>query len=268
MPASIRTIYSVDVGELQERLERLVARHPRGALVFDADGTLWSHDVGCMVFEAAYQQGVLREAARLPLRNEARRLGLDVPDSADANVIAARLQHAYVSGEYALKATAEMQVWAYAGLSESELRGLCRQALSTERHDPGIHAEVVEIARWARARDAQVFVVSASPRIIVEEALRRLDIGAECIAAGDPNWENGRIAPGMGAPLPYGVEKARAGRRLLADSTWLATFGDSGFDVAMMHEAHLAVGLGASPELLAGLASHPNAVLLALTPQT
>jgi phosphoserine phosphatase len=99
---------------------------------------------------------------------------------------------------------------------------------------------------------------------VVEEALSGLGFELDQIVAGDPRWTEGRIDVGLELPLPYGPDKAVAGRRLLGETVWLATFGDSGFDLDMMQEARFAVGVGGKPQLLAGLAEHPDAVLLAL----
>src|SRR5690606_2327300 len=51
---SMSSALSVEGGvRVRERIARLLDLHEGGALVFDADGTLWTHDVGCMVFDAA-----------------------------------------------------------------------------------------------------------------------------------------------------------------------------------------------------------------------
>ncbi len=256
------SIRRIDIASLRDKVAELLTASPGGALVFDADGTLWSHDVGSTVFEEAYLRGALRPSARRHLLGEARALGLQPKESASVEELAEQLQHAFLNGTYGAKATSEMQVWAYIDFTEAELRALCHKALTDDVHSSRLHHEILELIKWAQAQGAKIFVISASPRIVVEEAVTDLGIPRQRIAAGEPNWNDTRIQHGLSAPLPYGTEKALAGRRLLGDLPWLATFGDSGFDLAMMYEAKLAVGIGHKPELVTGLENHPHAFLL------
>lgn len=260
----MRPLLEIGIGELEERIDQLLEHHPGGALVFDADGTLWTHDVGCVVFEAAFNQRALKPEARAMLAEEVLALGIAVAPADDSNDLARKLQEAFLRGDYSPKRAAEMQVWAYAGSTEAEVRALCRSALDAPMHQAGLHHELLSLAARARQRGARLFIVSASPRIVVEEAILGLTFASEDIAAGEPEWVDGVVAPSLAHPLPYGAVKASAGRTLLQHLSWVATFGDSGFDLEMMAEAHLAVGLGDKPELLAGLLAHPNSVRLTL----
>jgi len=252
----------LDVSRVRERLGRLLDTHPTGAVVFDADGTLWSHDVGCMVFDAAAARGAFKDSSRERLAIEALRLGQEPDPTQSATDLLRLIEAALARQPGCEQAIAELQVWAYVDFSDEELRALCREVFRAPEHQAGLHRDVLELASYARSRGARTYVVSASPRIVIEEALLGLGFQAEQIVAGDPNWKDGRIEVGLGAPLPYGPQKAIAGRQLLGETVWLATFGDSGFDLDMMREAQLAVGLGHKPQLLGGLHHHPDAVLL------
>lgn len=252
----------VDGVRVRERIARLLDLHEGGALVFDADGTLWTHDVGCMVFDAAIEGGAFKDSARDRMQAEALRLGHRTASEASTTSIVQALALALSVPPSAEQALAEFQVWAYVDFSEQEFRSLCRSVLGGPTHALGLHHDVLELAAFARERGAATYVVSASPRIVVEEALAGLGFDTERIVAGDPNWTRGCIDVGLGSPLPYGPQKAVAGRTILGSASWVATFGDSGFDLDMMREAKLAVGLGQKPQLLEGLRHHPNAVLL------
>jgi phosphoserine phosphatase len=254
------TLPVVDITRVRERIDRLLDTHPEGALVFDADGTLWRHDVGCLVFDAAAASGAFRESARERLFAEATRVGERPSAHQSATALVQAIGGAL--DRRSERELAEFQVWAYVDFSEQDLRTFCRQVLGEPVHRAGLHHEVLNLAAYARERGARTCVVSASPRIVVEEALLGLGFDRDQIVAGDPTWTDGRIDVGLDAPLPYGPEKATAGRRLLGKTAWLATFGDSGFDLDMMREAHLAVGLGDKPQLLEGLCLHPDALLL------
>lgn len=254
--------------EVQERLSELARARPEGAVVFDADGTLWSHDVGWMVFELAVERQAFKPASQPALRQEAERIGLEVDPTATASSIAESLLGACRGGMYDHREVAEMQVWAYVGYTEREFRELCHDAFSTKGHEAGWHQEVLDLARWARRTGLQVGIVSASPRWVVEEATTELGFIPTEIEAGDPNLERGRIAVGMRHPLPYGPDKVIAGRRLLQSRPWLAVFGDSGFDVDMMNEAQLAIGIGDRSAMLRGLQKHPQALRLSLSEES
>jgi phosphoserine phosphatase len=162
-----------------------------------------------------------------------------------------------------------MQVWAYVGFSESEFRALVQQALERGQHHKTLHHEVLALADWVRAQGRRACIVSASPLWVVEEATRELGFSPKEIAAGVPNTESidGRlmIKPGMKAPLPYGPDKVVAGRALLKDSKWVAALGDSNFDLDMMAEAQIGIGIGEKESMLAGLAEMSHAGRLHLT---
>jgi phosphoserine phosphatase len=254
--------------QLKERLAPLCEKHPGGAVVFDADGTLWSHDVGCMVYDAAVEQGIFSEGARLALQKEAAVRGVHLSD-ATANDVARALQTAWYSGNYNEQAAAEMQVWAYVDMTENDFRSFCRSALLSGGHLNTLHAEVLELAAWTRAQGLRSCVVSASPLWVVQEATRDLGFADDDIAAGIPNtalhdgiWT---IQPGMAEPLPYGPQKVVAGRALLQGAPWLAALGDSNFDLDMMREAEIGVGIGEKETMVSGLFQMSHAVRLRLT---
>lgn len=249
------------------RLEKLLEEHPGGGIIFDADGTLWNTDVGCMVFDLACKESRFRQEALDALVHEAFLRKVTVDPGSDVNQVARALQHAFYACEYDERAGAEMQVWAYVGYSELEFRKLARQALSQGKLRSFLHDQVLEIAEWAHSVGAQVGIVSASPRWVVEEAVADFPFFKKSeICAGDATLvDKGgelRIAGAMASPLPYGPDKVHGGRALLGELPWLAAFGDSNFDLEMMREAKIGVGIGEKPSMLAGLAKIPHGVRL------
>src|SRR2546430_8159881 len=81
----------------EEVVARLAERaSPGAALAFDADGTLWSGDVGIDAFEALLAKRGVRRPALAALRSEAESFGLEVVD--DANDQARGLYRAYQQG--------------------------------------------------------------------------------------------------------------------------------------------------------------------------
>ena len=243
----------IDAAELRDLLLPLLAKHPDGAVLFDADGTLWAHDVGHIVFDYACQNSLLREEAREALRAEAAQMGIDANAVADLGELGLALSRTFAHGGYDEKAAAEMMVWAYAGFTEQELRSLVRRALTQAEHESGVHRQVAELAAWARAQGASTFIVSASPKLVVEEAASALGFSKDQIAGGVPCEHAGRVAVGMAEPLPYGPNKVTAGRALTGSRPWLLALGDSGFDLQLLGASQIGVGIGEKSALLDGL---------------
>jgi phosphoserine phosphatase len=139
-------------------------------------------------------------------------------------------------------------------------------ALEKGKHKETLHGAVVQLADWVQAQGRRACIVSASPLWVVEEATTDLGIAPAEITAGVPNTSEERgirtILPGLAAPLPYGPDKVRAGRALLGPSRWVAALGDSDFDLHMMAEAEIGVGIGNKPAMLAGLVALPHGLRL------
>lgn len=274
-PSSASGPESVDAWELIRRLERLAAdAKGRAAVIFDADGTLWTGDVGSDAFVHAFTEGLLREDARPALLAEVKAHGLGAelelqgtrPEDADANLLAQELQRAFSEGRYPERATSEMQVWAYAGWTEAELREHTRRTLKRREHLSQIHHTLLPVMLWAREARLRAVIVSASPQLVVEEAARDLGFGPDDIVAGRAQAADGVFLPALAGSLPYGPDKVRAGKRLLGNVNWLAAFGDSDFDAEMLSESKLPVLVRPRPALLDRLGQLRRAVLFADAP--
>lgn len=248
------------IEELQRALADLLRRSPRGLVAFDADGTLWSDDVGCLTFDRAVEDGFLREEARQALASAARAEGLDVDSKADANEIGRLISQAHAAGRFDEQHAAELQVWAYAGHRLQDVRDFSQMVLETRKRQATTQKDVVRLATFARSLGARLLVVSASPRWIVEQAVTALGFAPHEVIGGEAEEVEGRLFPRLCAPLPYGQEKVRSARRLAPDTPWLAAFGDSAFDVPMLVEAQLGVALGTKDSLDRALALLPQIV--------
>ena len=88
----------VTPAELVAELTTHFQAGPPCALAFDADGTLWSGDVGDDVFRFAVAHGRLREAARAELERQAETRGFET--FADVNATAQHLFEGYVAHRY------------------------------------------------------------------------------------------------------------------------------------------------------------------------
>jgi phosphatidylglycerophosphatase C len=226
------------------------------ALAFDADGTLWSGDVGDDVFRFAVSHGCLREAARAELELQAETRGFRT--FADVNATAKHLFDAYVARRYPEREMCELMTWCYAGYTLTELRELIREALRASNHAARLHAELGPILDFARDRGVRTVVISASPRATVELAASAWGFRVEDIAAATPRVASGIICAEMDGAVPYAATKCSAGRALLGDARWVASFGDNVFDLEMLREAELAVAVRPKPALEARLAEVPG----------
>ena len=250
----------VTPAELIIELERRLRSDRPSALAFDADGTLWSGDVGDDVFRFAVAHGRLRDAAREAIDQQAELRGFE--RFADVNATAKQLFDAYVEGRYPEREMCELMTWCYAGHTLTEMRGLVREALEATRHAHRLHPEVGPVLEFARSRGLRTIVISASPRITVELAASAWGFAPQDIAASTSRVTSNRIAPEMAGALPYAHTKCVAGRQLLGQAHWLASFGDNVFDVEMMLEAEVGVAVRPKPALQARLADIPGVLQL------
>jgi phosphoserine phosphatase len=242
----------VSAEELIVELESHLRAVEPCALAFDGDGTLWSGDVGDDVFRYATTHGRLREAARTALEYQARARGFRA--FPDVNATAAHLFEQYIAGHYPEREMCELMTWCYAGHSLGEMRELALEALQAAKHAERLHHELAPVLHFARARGVRTVVISASPRITIEQATRLWNFAPEDIAASTPRVIDGMIASAMDGEVPYAGGKVSAGRALLGHAHWIASFGDNVFDVEMMEEAELGVAVRPKPALEARLA--------------
>ena len=249
----------VTASELIQELER--RRVPGvNALAFDGDGTLWSGDVSEDVFSRAVTSELLRDAARPALVEAAAQFSIATTGS--ASDIAARLFAAYAHGAYPEREVCEMMTWCYAGWTLDELRRFARQALLDVGLAARLNASIGPVLAWARAEGLPTYLVSASPRTIVELAAEHWQIPSTHILASDAELNGEVIAPRMNGPVPYGESKCRVRDRLMNGATWLASFGDNVFDLEMLHAAHLGVAVRPKPALRQLLPPRPFVELL------
>lgn len=253
-------LVAVSPADLVRELKSRLRSDRPSALAFDADGTLWSGDVGEDVFRFAVQHGRLREAARAELDRQA--LSRGFPCASDVNATAQLLFDAYLDGRYAEREICELMTWCYAGYSVPEMVSLVREALIAAQHAQRLNEELRPIVDFAREHQLRTIVISASPRITVEVAASAWGFAAHDIAASTPRIVGGVIAAGMAEPVPYGAAKCVAGRALLGSSHWLAAFGDNVFDMDMLLEAELGVAVRPKAALRARLAEIPGVRVL------
>jgi phosphatidylglycerophosphatase C len=250
---------TINVDELNRRLERLLQGTDDRIVAFDADGTLWQDDVGTLTFDYALAQAELHaealpglEAALLALGHKGARFN----NASEAGREINRLFHAGQIGE---KQMAELQVWSYAGHTEQSARALAERALATQNRDAMQHRGIATTLRLAQDHGALVWVVSASPRWVVQLAVQSLGVDGAHVIGGQARLHDGKLTTDLAAPLPYGPDKLHALRAVHPTARLVAAFGDSTFDLDLLGGAELAVGIGRKTSLLEGLSRLPQA---------
>lgn len=239
----------VDPSSLVARLEKEVAASPGGVVAFDGDGTLWGGDVGEEFFAALLARRDFRPPALAGLRDEARRVG--VADDGDGPALAARLFAAYEAGAFSEETMCEVIAWACAGWRRDEVDAFARAVIEGSGLASRLHGETMAVVAWARSRGVPAFLVSASPRPIVEAAGALVGFEPAAIAAATAAFEDDVMLARVAEPIPYGPGKVRHLEARLAGRRLYGAFGDNVFDLAMLQSARVAVAVRPKARLLA-----------------
>jgi phosphatidylglycerophosphatase C len=254
----------LDAQALIEKLEGRAHDARAPALAFDADGTLWTGDVGEEVFARFLTERLLKAEAGEALSAMASSHGLST--AGDANALGEVLMRAHASGALRDLPAFEMMTWAYAGRSESELYELALDTLRRTGHEKRGHGEVRALVDWAKRHGIPMVIVSASPRFAVQAGTDLLGIDADHIVAGKARVVAGRVSPAMESALPYGPTKVIRARDALPNATWLAAFGDSDYDLDLLLSAEVGVLVRPKVALVRAAQKEPSLVRL-LTPR-
>jgi phosphoserine phosphatase len=240
------------------------------ALAFDGDGTLWSGDVGEDFFHATVALGRFLPPAVEAMRAVGRAAGLagmDVDEvgagrgfSHDAGVaIARRVFDGYLERKVPEDVICEVIAYICAGWTEDEVKRLAHEVVERTGVAGRLHRQVGEVLAWSREARLEAFLVSASPRPIVEAASASCGFDRDHILAATARFADGVMLPEVIRPIPYGPGKAVLLAKRLEGRTLLAAFGDNVFDVPMLQAARVAVVVEPKERLLDCLAALPHA---------
>ena len=207
---------------------------PGGAIAFDGDGTLWAGDVGEDFFAGFVAAAAAREEAREALVREA--AAENLPGHGSATEIAQRIHAAYLAHAFPEERTCEIITWLAAGWPRTELARFCADVLVKVKLASRLHGETAAILAHARKVGIDVYIVSASPRTVVEEAAKIVGI-ENVVAVLESVDETGVVGPAVVRPIPYGPGKVTRLRERIGTRPLYAAFGDNAFDVPMLREA-------------------------------
>jgi phosphatidylglycerophosphatase C len=236
-----------------DRLEVLLGETGRAPsetlLAFDADGTLWSGDVGIDNFEALLERGAIMPAAAPTLRDEASSSNL--PLARDPTAQARILYEAYQRGAYSEERAFRMMAWAFAGYRTDEVRTFAKEVARATGLGDRMHAEILPIVAWAARRGVLRYVVSASHVEVVASSIEQMGLPIDGIFAMSQAEEEGRLVARIVEPATYGAGKTAALSAGARGKTLLGAFGDSAFDLHLLKQAPFGVAVRPKPELRA-----------------
>ncbi len=234
-------MHTIDTRALLSRLDSARAGADRPVIATDADGTLWSGDVGVDAFEALLAARAVREEALARLRDVSREFGL--PSHGDATQLAMGLYDAARSGAFPEDRCYELMAWSFAGYPMEQAKRLVGEVQQRAGLEARLHGEMKSVLSWARDNGVRVVVVSASPRFVVESAVAPLGIEPADVVGTTPEVTGGVIGAGLAEPMPYGERKAEVLLETAPQAQVLAAFGDSPFDLPMLRTAQVPVAV-------------------------
>jgi phosphatidylglycerophosphatase C len=257
-------VRTITVSQVIASIEEARRHEPDGAIAFDGDGTLWAGDIGEDFFGALLERGV-HETAREALVREAEAENVDA--SGSAREIAHRIHQAYLGGRFPEERVCEIMTWAAAGWSKTDLDRFCVEMIEAIGLRGRLHGEALRVVEHARTAGIDVYLVSASPRAIVEQGARLVGIELDkAMAVREAYDAAGIVQCAVERPIPYGDGKVKHLREKLgAERVLYAAFGDNAFDVPMLRESRLPVAIRPKARLVDRAAEVPKLVVLEQT---
>jgi phosphatidylglycerophosphatase C len=239
--------------QITQRIAEAHRLHADGVVAFDGDGTLWSGDVGEDLFHALIGHKDFRPAAREQMAHDLREFALH--DDGDGTRLAERVYAEYLAGRFPEERICELMTWCCAEWTRAEVDDFAHRLLGSGDALRGrLHREAIHVLEWAKKEKLDIFLVSASPRPIVEAAAKIVGIDARHVAAATAIYEKDReqadrMIAKVHRPIPYGPGKVRALREIIGERALYAAFGDNAFDVALLNEAFIPVAVRPKPRL-------------------
>lgn len=245
---------------LADALARALAAPPpyARAVATDADGTLWSRDVGDALFLAAGARGLFRGDGLAKLRAHAARLLGPEREHDAPGAIADALFARYGAGEIDVRVMCDLEAETLGDRPESELAALIDDVAADVARTA--HPAVRTLLAQARAAGATIHVVTGSLGRAVEATLRRAAIPFDRVSGAVLRVERGHAAATLAAQSPLFEGKVRA---LGAAGGWPAALGlgDGGWDHTFLREVFVPVLVHPKPALEAHMADVSRRVI-------
>ncbi len=233
------------------------------AMVTDADGTLWSGDIGVDFLQAGLRARLFRADALEYSQTMAKGFSLALHD--DCNEQLKILDRGYEEGKVTDEAMVHLCAAAFAGLEQHVVEEFAENVVAEVQLSARLHQELSPIFAWAQTQKIPIRVVSASPREIVVAGAKLFGIlssnvvGVEVTTTPIELVRSTQIVE----PIPYGAGKRQAIEARFESSRVLAGFGDNYWDTAMLAMAQFPIAIRPKPRLLANLYEVPKLKQLA-----
>lgn len=251
---------SVDPSTLIARLEAALPGAEAPVLAFDADGTLWSGDVGEDFFHHVADEELIPEEAAEATYAMARAHG--VPEARTAGRTARAVYAAFEAGRVPEPDAVALVAFCLAGATRDRARAIAETVVARAALQQRAQEELAPIRAWARERRVECFVVSASPAVVVEPSAALLGFDAAHVIAVETHWEGDRMRAEVRTPMPYAEGKVSCLRARIGARSLLGAFGDNAFDVPMLQAARVAVAVRPKARLAARAAEVPGLLRL------
>lgn len=248
MTAAPADLPKITVGAVLQAIE---AEADRSAFVaaFDGDGTLWSGDVGEDYFHAFVKAGEVHDVATRALAETARAHAVD--DGGSGIELCRRLFAAYEAGKFPEETICEVIAWCAAGRSWADARGFFEEQFPAKVLRARLHPETVALLEGVRRAGVEPFLVSASPKPVVEAAASVLGIAPDHVIAAEPAVEGGLLAPRVVGRIPYGPGKVSGLEARAPGRTLLVACGDNAFDEFLLRHARIQCAIRPKARLVA-----------------
>jgi len=244
---------------IAERILDAARAEPGGVVATDGDGTLWSGDVGDDLFFAMLDAGAIEPVAAEAFAREASAHGIE---SAGAPVdVVRRLHRAFESGAFPEERFFELMAWSFAGWSRARTTEFARDVVAKGGLAARLHPELQAVLSAVKRAGIEIFVVSASPRAIVDAAAAVAGIALDHVVAAGARWDKDTMLADVDRPIPYAAGKVRALEKRVGARPLYAAFGDSAFDLAMLSAARVPVAIRPKPRLVACAHELPTLVV-------
>jgi len=196
--------------------EFLAAAGPATVAAFDADGTLWSRDVGDAFLQHAGQSGFLKAFPK-------------------GDAVWTEYQRRMATGD--LPYAFELCVTAFEGLTNAEVTAFA-EAFVAPAWNAYVFPAMRSLIDGLHRAEADVWVVSASPIWCVVPGAALLGIPGHRVIATQPSVVDGMVMGTLGAPLPAFDGKVTS---LLARAHRGAHFaaGNTEYDFALLESARV-----------------------------
>jgi HAD superfamily phosphoserine phosphatase-like hydrolase len=223
----------------------------------DADGTLWATDVADKAWERLLRDKRLLPTAEPVMARALRKAKLSPTN--DVHADAARVYAAYRAGIIDDWAMLDAMTACYAGWTEAEVREFGRE-LALVDIAPRTYSTTVDLLKAIVARGHKVAVVSGSPQLLVDEAVRTLGVPALVVGV-ELERDGAHFSDRLKQPIPWekGKVQALAAHGVRAP----VAFGDTMGDLALLEAAQLRVLVHPRPGLRARAVDHDGWCLFA-----